>query len=252
MGEGDKRHHQWICNPGEVCEAQPDPSTLRSFTEDPNWRIFRIMSEFIEGFQFLDDLRGEVSVFGSARCGEKTPAYKSAQKLGRLLAKKGYTVITGGGPGIMEAANRGAYEAGGESIGLDIQLPTEQRRNPYVTRSVGFHYFFTRKVMLSAAAQAYVFYPGGFGTLDEMTEMITLIQTEKIPANVPVILVGKKFWTPFLTWVKKMLLQADYIEKKDLTIMYLVDTPEEALKIIQQTRERPYGSLERTATERPE
>lgn len=252
MGEGDKRHHQWICDPGEVCEAKPDPSTLKSFTDDPNWRIFRIMSEFIEGFQFLDDLRGEVSIFGSARCGESSAMYKSARALGKLLAKNGYTVITGGGPGIMEAANRGAYEAGGESIGLDIQLPTEQRRNPYVTRSVGFHYFFTRKVMLSAAAQAYVFYPGGFGTLDEMTEMVTLIQTQKIPANVPVILVGKKYWTPFIAWVKKALLRENYIDAQDMRIMQLVDTPKEAFDIIQTTHERPYGSLERLPTEHVE
>lgn len=243
VGAGDKRYHQWVCKPGEVCEPQKEAETLASFTEDPNWRVFRIMAEFIEGFQFLDDLRGEVSIFGSARCGERTAEYKKARKLGGLLAEHGYTVITGGGPGIMEAANRGAYEAGGESIGLDIQLPTEQRRNPYVTRSVGFHYFFTRKVMLSAAAQAYVFFPGGFGTLDEMSEMATLIQTGKIPLNVPVILVGKAYWKPLLDWIKRTLyVKGKYIAKSDLSLLQLVETPEQAMKIIKKTSERPYGS----------
>ncbi|MEN9557705.1 MAG: hypothetical protein RL141_74 [Candidatus Parcubacteria bacterium] len=201
------------------------------------------MAEFIEGFQFLDNLRGEVSIFGSRLAGEKSPAYKEARKLGNMLAKQGYTVITGGGPGIMEAGNRGAFEAGGDSIGLDIELPTEQRRNQYVTRSVGFHYFFTRKVMLSAAAQAYVFFPGGFGTLDEMTEMVTLIQTGKIPSNVPVILVGKKFWAPFLAWVKDILCTKEgYISRMDFSLLQLVDTPEAAFDIIKETHERPYGS----------
>ena len=246
VGMGDKRYHKWVCKPGEVCEPDAEPEKLASFTEDPNWRVFRIMAEFIEGFQFLDDLRGEVSVFGSARAKQTSAEYKDARALGRLLAKNGYTVITGGGPGIMEAANRGAYEAGGESIGLDIQLPTEQRRNQYVTRSVGFHYFFTRKVMLSAAAQAYVFFPGGFGTLDEMSEMVTLIQTGKIPPNVPVVLIGKAYWQPFLDWVNQVLLKKNgYITKKDLAIVQLVDTPEQALKIIKKTHERPYGSLVR-------
>ncbi len=237
----DKRHHQWLCEPGKKCD--PMPEQLDRFTEDPNWRIFRIMAEFIEGFEFLDKLHGEVSIFGSARATSKDPYFKSARKLGRLLAESGYTVITGGGPGIMEAANWGAFEGGGESIGLDIELPTEQRRNKYVTRSIGFHYFFTRKVMLSAAAQAYVYFPGGFGTLDEMTEMATLLQTGKIPKNVPIILVGKDFWKPFLDWLEHVdFQQRHYIFEEDLDLLHLVDTPEEAMKIIKKTMERPYGS----------
>lgn len=241
-GNEAKRHHNWLCDPGkQVCE--PMESELQMFAEDPNWRIFRIMAEFIEGFEFLDKLRGEVSVFGSARATEDDPYYQQAKKLGGLLAKDGYTVITGGGPGIMEAANWGAFEAGGESIGLDIELPTEQRRNQYVTRSIGFHYFFTRKVMLSAAAQAYVFFPGGFGTLDEMTEMATLVQTGKIPKDVPMILVGKQFWAPFMAWVKQaLLMDGDYILNEDLRLLQVVDSPAEAMKIIRKTHERPYGS----------
>lgn len=237
----DKRHHQWLCEPGKECEPMPDQ--LDRFTEDPNWRIFRIMAEFIEGFEFLDKLHGEISVFGSARATPRDPYYKEAKKLGRLLAESGYTVITGGGPGIMEAANWGAFEGGGESIGLDIELPMEQRRNRYVTRSVGFHYFFTRKVMLSAAAQAYVYFPGGFGTLDEMTEMATLVQTGKIPKNVPIILIGKDFWQPFLDWLERVdFQQKRYIFQEDINLLHLVDTPEEAMKIIKTTVERPFGS----------
>jgi uncharacterized protein (TIGR00730 family) len=135
-------------------------------------------------------------------------------------------------------------------VGLDISLPTEQRRNQFVTKSIGFHYFFTRKVMLSAAAQAYVFFPGGFGTIDEMSEMVTLVQTGKIPRNVPIILFGKAFWQPLLDWVKNAMYDdRRYISKDDLMLMHLVDTPEEAMKIIRKTRERPYGSEQKTILE---
>ncbi|MBE7525069.1 TIGR00730 family Rossman fold protein [candidate division WWE3 bacterium] len=216
---------------------------LAAFTDNPNWRIFRIMAEFIEGFEFLDKLFGEVTIFGSARAIKKDPHYKEAKRLGFMLGKEGYTVITGGGPGIMEAANWGAFEAGGESVGLDIELPTEQRRNQYVTRALGFHYFFTRKVMLSASAQAYVFFPGGFGTIDEMSEMVTLIQTRKIPSNVPVILLGKDYWSPFVAWVRESVWKGHgYIDRNDMKILQVVDSAEEAMAIIRKTRERPYGS----------
>lgn len=236
----DRRYHKWLHNKN----VEPMHQQLQSFTDDPNWRIFRIMAEFIDGFEFLDSLRSEVTIFGSARAQTDDEYYQLAKELGFKLGKEGYTMVTGGGPGIMEAANWGTYEAGGESVGLDIELPTEQRRNQFVTRAVGFHHFFTRKVMLSASAQAYVFFPGGFGTLDEMSEMVTLIQTGKIPRNVPVILFGKKFWTPFLAWVKAEMFAKDrYVSEKDLEILRLVDTPEEAMKIIRKTTERPYGSL---------
>ncbi|MCA9389509.1 MAG: TIGR00730 family Rossman fold protein [Candidatus Magasanikbacteria bacterium] len=197
------------------------------------------MAEFVEGFEFLSRLHQEVSVFGSARCSHKDPYYAVARKIGSLCAKHGYTMVTGGGPGMMEAANRGAFEAKGESIGLTIQLPMEQRTNKYVKRSVDFHYFFTRKVMLSASAQAYVFMPGGFGTLDELFEIVTLIQTGKMSDGVPVILVGKEFWKPLLGWIKKRVLDAHgYIAKGDLDIFHLVETAEEAFEIIKTTRER--------------
>lgn len=218
------------------------PFEAQSFTENANWRVFRMMAETIEGFEFLSKLRNEVSIFGSARTRPGHKQYKNAQKLGFLLGKNGYTVITGGGPGIMEAANRGAFQAGGVSVGLDIELAHEQRRNKYATRAMGFHYFFTRKVMLSISAQAYIFFPGGFGTLDEMSEMLCLLQTKKIPSNIPFILVGKSFWKPLLTWMKSAMSQKDdYIDEDDMRIIQLVDTPEEAFEIIKTTKERPFN-----------
>ncbi len=235
---GPHRFERWLCRPGQECEPYED----RSFTDDPQWRILRIMSEFIEGFEFLSKLKKEVTFFGSARAKPNTFAYKQARKLGKMLGKKGYTVITGGGPGVMEAGNRGVVEGGGTSIGLDIELPSAQRRNKYVKKAVGFHYFFTRKVMLSASAQAYVFFPGGFGTLDEMFEMLTLIQTEKITDDVPLILVGKDYWSPLLRWIKKGVYEErGYVGKDEIEIMQLVDSAEEAYAIIQKTVERRFG-----------
>jgi hypothetical protein len=238
FSNGQKRYVHWLCSPGNVCVPQIE----QSFTESPQWRIFRIMAEFIEGFEFLSKLKGEVSVFGSARAMPEDPYYKAAQELGFKLGKKGYTMVTGGGPGIMEAGNRGAFEAGGESVGLNIELKHEQRINQYVKKGIGFHYFFTRKVMLSASAQAYVFFPGGFGTLDEMTEMVTLVQTGKIPQNVPVILFGKKFWKPFLDWVNGSLCdEHGFVDREEMKIIRLVDTADEAVKIIAETSERDFG-----------
>ncbi|MFZ2804605.1 MAG: TIGR00730 family Rossman fold protein [Patescibacteria group bacterium] len=236
---GSKRLVNWLCAPGNVClPITEEPA----FTESPQWRVFRIMAEFIEGYEFLAKLKGEVSIFGSARAMPNDPYYKAARELGDRLAKMGHTVVTGGGPGIMEAGNRGAFEGGGDSVGLNIQLPIEQRTNKWVKHGMGFHYFFTRKVMLSAASQAYVFFPGGFGTLDEMSEMVTLVQTGKIPSNVPIILFGKAFWQPFLDWVNATVSREHrYIEKEEVAIIQLVDSVEEAIKIIKKTKERPYG-----------
>ena len=236
-----KRGRAWL--EASKKSSRPMQNQLQAFTETPNWRIFRIMAEFIEGFEFLDKLEHEVSIFGSARATEDDPYYQTAKELGCLLAQDGYTVITGGGPGIMEAGNWGAYEGGGESVGLDIELPTEQRRNRYVTKALGFHYFFTRKVMLSASSQAYVYFPGGFGTLDELSEMVTLIQTGKTPKDIPCILVGKEYWTPFIDWIKKSMYgKKKYIAKEDIGLLHVVDTAEQAMKIIRKTHDRPYGS----------
>lgn len=210
------------------------------FEDNANWRIFRIMSEFIEGFEFLYPLRKEITFFGSARFPAGSRWYEEARKLGRILAENGFTVITGGGPGIMEAGNRGAYEGGGESVGLDIQLPQEQRRNAYVKRGIGFHYFFTRKVMLSASAQAYVFFPGGFGTMDEFFEMVTLIQTKKME-SVPIVCVGKPFWNPLHEWIRTNLVEdLEAINPEDVDLYTIVDTAEEAFEILKESKERKY------------
>jgi|GEM_PF-94074 len=229
------RFKHWICSDNNTCV----PWEAESFTDNINWRIFRIMAEFVEGFEFLSNLHREVTFFGSARAMPQTPYYKFARELGFRLSKAGYTIITGGGPGIMEAGNRGAFEAGGESVGLDIVLPMEQRRNKYVKKSKGFHYFFTRKVMLSASAQAYVFFPGGFGTLDELFEVVTLIQTGKMSDQVPVILVGKDYWEGMLAWIQKQMLGSHhFIEPFEMDILQLVDTVEDAFELIRHTKER--------------
>lgn len=210
------------------------------FRNEISWRIFRIMSEFIDGFQFLADLKREVSFFGSARFTEKNPHYQEALKLARMLGKAGFTIVTGGGPGIMEAANRGASETGAESVGLNIQLPKEQRINKYVKHGIGFHYFFTRKVMLSASAQAYVFFPGGFGTLDEFCEIVTLIQTKKME-RIPIILIGRDFWGSLIKWIEEHIYRQHHaIAKEDMNIYTLVNNIDEAYKILLKSKERAY------------
>ncbi len=218
----------------EMCKAAGYVPRMSDIT----WRIFRIMAEFVDGFQFLSGLSKEVTIFGSTRLPANNKWYQEAEKLGKLLAQNGYTVVTGGGPGIMEAANKGAYEAGGESVGLNIQLPKEQRINPYVKSSKAFHYFFTRKVILTASAQTFVYFPGGFGTLDELFEILTLIQTKKIE-NVPVVLVGEQYWTGWKNWITQTVLgEYDAIEVKDLEIFKIVDSAEEALELVKDTGER--------------
>ena len=230
---------------GATCRIPLSPEENTSEIPPPEmheitWRIFRIMAEFVEGFQFLSTSSREVTIFGSARFKPSSPWYKEARKLGAILADCGFTVTTGGGPGIMEGANRGAFERGGDSLGLNIQLPTEQRINPYVTRSRAFHYFFTRKVMLAASAQAYVYFPGGFGTMDELFEMITLIQTGKMQP-IPIILVGKKFWGPMIKWIEKTMRdEHKTIGKKDLDIIQVVNTAEEAFALIEDSEDRSF------------
>ncbi|MBU1164389.1 TIGR00730 family Rossman fold protein [Patescibacteria group bacterium] len=199
-----------------------------------SWRIFKIMGEFVTGFEFLQQYGLAATFFGTARCRKETKIYKEATKLAKELAKMGFAIITGGGPGIMEAANKGAVEAKGDSVGLNIQLPNEQRINPYVKESRAFHYFFTRKVMLSYASEVYIFFPGGFGTLDELYEILTLIQTRKI-CKIPVILVDKDFWQPLVEWMYGRLYRQDKaIDKEDLNLFKVVDNADEALKLIKK------------------
>ncbi len=197
-----------------------------------SWRIFRIMSEFVNGFEILRKYSTAATFFGGARFTPTEPYYKAAELLASKLAKKGFTIITGGGPGIMEAANVGSYKVGGKSIGLNIELPMEQKLNPYVTESESFHFFFSRKVMLAFASEVYVYFPGGFGTLDELLEILTLIQTKKI-SKIPVVLYGKEFWTPLIAFFEKSLYKEfKTISKEDLDLFHLVDSPEEAFEYI--------------------
>jgi uncharacterized protein (TIGR00730 family) len=197
--------------------------------EENAWRMFRILGEFVEGFQSLSELPKAVTIFGSARTPANDPYYKAATEIARLAVQRGHPVITGGGPGIMEAGNKGAREAGGTSIGLSIQLPMEQSSNPYINHEVKFHYFFVRKVMFLKHTCAVVVMPGGFGTLDELFETVTLVQTHKIPP-MPIVLYGRHFWGGLLTWMKqRMEDECGYISHGDLDLLRLADTPEEAI-----------------------
>jgi uncharacterized protein (TIGR00730 family) len=199
-----------------------------------SWQIFKIMSEFVDGFEKLAKIGPCVSIFGSARTKNENPYYKLAEDCARLLTERGYGVISGGGPGIMEAANKGAYQAGGKSVGLNIELPFEQFHNKYIDRDklLEFDYFFVRKVMFMKYSQGFIILPGGFGTLDEMFEALTLIQTGKI-ARFPIVLVGSSYWTGLMDWVKQtMLLQENNIHEEDLNLFRIVDTAEEAAEHI--------------------
>lgn len=200
--------------------------------EDP-WRIFRIMAEFVDGFEELKDIGPAVSIFGSARIKPTNKYYIAAEKTAQLLVKAGYAVITGGGPSIMEAGNKGAYEAGGKSIGLNIDLPFEQKPNPYINHLINFHYFFCRKVCFVKYAKAFVIFPGGYGTIDELSESITLIQTMRME-KFPVILYGSDYWKGLLTWFEEKMLHEGCIDAKDLELMQLVDKPEDVIKIIKK------------------
>ncbi len=210
---------------------------MQNFRVEDLWRIFRIISEFVDGFETLSSLGPAVTIFGSSRVKEGNKFYEEARRLGRLLAERGYTVITGAGPGIMEAANRGAYEGGGRSIGLNIELPTPQKPNRYVKELLSFRYFFARKVMFIRYAQAYVIFPGGFGTLNEMFEAINLIQTGR-SARFPVILVGREFWQGLVKWLEEEILPRKFVFKKEMRIFTLVDRAEEVMEIIRKREEK--------------
>lgn len=197
-----------------------------------SWRVFRIMSEFVSGFELLRGHGLAVTFWGSARLSPKDPYYKLAEELAAKLAKKGFSVISGGGPGIMEASNVGAFKVGGKSVGLNIELPFEQKLNPYTTESLNFDFFFSRKVMLTFASEAYIYFPGGFGTLDEFFEIITLMQTKKIE-KLPVVLMGSDFWNPLIKWFEKDLLKKHKtISKEDLDLFVVFDDINEAYKYI--------------------
>ena len=195
------------------------------------WRLFRIMSEFIEGFDELSDMGPAVSIFGSARINQNNKYYKKTEEIAALLSKNGYAIITGGGPGIMEAANKGACKNGGASVGLNITLPQEQRPNRYQSKALHYKYFFARKVMFVKYAIGYVCMPGGFGTLDEFFEALTLIQTHKIHPF-PLILFGREYWAPLLDFMKKTMIKYKTITPEDLNFIDVTDDPKEVLRII--------------------
>jgi uncharacterized protein (TIGR00730 family) len=201
------------------------------FLHSDTWRVFRIMGEFVQGFEDLAHITNGVSVFGSARTRPDHPEYKAAQETGALLARAGCTVITGGGPGIMEAANRGAFEAGGASVGCNIELPHEQSSNPYLTLSLKFKYFFVRKTMFVKYSNAFIIFPGGFGTLDELFEALTLIQTHKIH-NFPVVLYGSEYWQEMLDWLRGRMLSEGKIVEDDFRRLHVTDSPEEIIQIV--------------------
>ena len=205
------------------------------FTHTDPWRVFRIMGEFVEGFDELASLSRGIAIYGSARTKPDDPNYQAAQETGALLAAQGFAVITGGGPGIMEAANRGAFEAGGLSIGCNIELPFEQRPNQYQTLSLTFKYFFVRKMMFVKYSLGFVIFPGGFGTFDELFESLTLIQTRKI-RNFPVVLFGSKYWSGMLDWFRDVVLPGGKISDFDLDLFHVTDSPAEVVEIVNRSQ----------------
>jgi hypothetical protein len=219
------------CGSGEDKRMYEKQFIVDELTKHDTWRMFRIMAEFVEGFEVLPDVHPAVTIFGSARVSRGSPVYKSTEKLARLLAESKFNVISGGGPGVMEAANKGAVEGGGKSVGLHIHLPREQEPNKYANIRLDFNYFFIRRVMFVKYAVAYVILPGGFGTLDELFEALTLIQTKRI-RSFPVILMDSRYWKGLVDWIKKTLLEFKFISPQDLDIFHLVDKPEEAVSII--------------------
>ncbi len=215
-----------LLNRSLPAEPVPQAAELGAFTHSDPWRVLRIQGEFVHGINALAGVGAAVAVFGSARFREPHPLYKSAQRLGKLLAEAGFAVITGGGPGLMEAANRGAYEAGGFSIGCNIELPFEQISNPYLDLSINFRYFFVRKTMFVKYSEGFVIFPGGFGTLDELFESLTLVQTRKIN-RFPIILYDSSYWKGLLDWIVNTQLKAGAISPEDMNLLILTDSVEE-------------------------
>jgi uncharacterized protein (TIGR00730 family) len=207
---------------------------IDELTAQESWRIFRIIAEFVDGVETLADIYPAVSVFGSSRVSQKDEVYEVGRRVGKLLAQAGFSVVTGGGPGAMEAANRGATEGGGKSVGLCIQLPQEQAANQYLTTRVDFRYFFVRKVMFVKYSVAYVILPGGFGTMDELFEALTLIQTMRIKPF-PVILLGKDYWKDLVSWIRRVMLgKHGMIAQDDTNLFHVFDEPEEAVSLVKK------------------
>jgi hypothetical protein len=206
---------------------------IDELSREESWRIFRIMAEFVDSIEDLSRVQNGVTIFGSARVKPGDPYYQMAEKLGRLLVQNGFSVITGGGPGIMEAANKGAAEAGGRSVGMNIKLPFEQKPNPYANLQIDYKYFFIRKVMFVKYAVAYIILPGGYGTMDEFFEALTLIQTKRVK-SFPVIVMGREYWQGLLDWLKSTMLRKNMIQPFDIEMIQIIDEPEEVVKHIQK------------------
>jgi uncharacterized protein (TIGR00730 family) len=243
--DGERRAGRLLIGRGDARGTADQRLLATTPIDDPlrtdQWRVLRIMAEFVEGFDALARVGRAVSVFGSARVTETDPMYEQARRLSRSLAEKGFTVITGGGPGIMEAANRGAHEGGGLSVGCNIELPFEQAFNPYVNLGIEFHYFFVRKMMFVKYAEAFVIFPGGFGTMDELFEALTLIQTGKI-LHFPVILFGSDYWRGLRQWIHDRALSEGKIAPADLELLVLSDDPQHTCEVIRQFNERKLTS----------
>ncbi len=225
------------------------PRERRAFTRTDSWRVLRIMGEFVEGFDTLSDVYSAVTVFGSARTPPEDPYYAKAVETARMLAEEGFPIITGGGPGIMEAANRGCQEGNGLSIGCNIELPFEQGLNPYVERAINFRYFFVRKTMFVKYSTAFIVFPGGYGTMDELFEALTLIQTGKVK-YFPVILFGREYWKGLADWLRDRVAGEGKIATQDLDLLHITDSPPEAVQLVRQARERRTRAYPALETER--
>ncbi|MGI8787562.1 MAG: TIGR00730 family Rossman fold protein [Pyrinomonadaceae bacterium] len=222
----------WHLTDDEVLLRSPNPED--DYKTSDSWRVFRIMGEFVNGFDSMATITRGVSIFGSARTDEANVYYNAARETAKLLAEAGFEIITGGGPGIMEAANRGASDAKKVSVGCNIELPFEQSANPYLTKSLTFKYFFVRKTVFIKYSNAYVIFPGGFGTMDELFEALTLIQTRKI-RNFPVVMFGSQYWRGLLAWITSTMLNEKNINSEDLGLIHLTDSPKEAVEFIIKT-----------------
>lgn len=207
------------------------PPTHANWLHEDPWRVLRIQAEFIDGFEALAEVGPAISVFGSARTPTSDPAWEKARRIGRGLVEAGYAVITGGGPGMMEAANRGAWEAGGTSIGLGIELPHEQGMNEWVNLGVNFRYFFARKTMFVKYSSGFIVMPGGFGTMDELFESLTLVQTGKVD-SFPIVLVGRSYWGGLMDWIRTTMTDSGMVSQGDHQLVHLVDDPDEAVRLV--------------------
>ena len=216
------------------------PLTDEEFVAKETWRVFRIMAEFVDSFEALKGIGPAVCLWGSARAQSGSHYYRMTYEAAKAISKAGFSVITGGGPGLMEAANHGARQGSGKSVGLNIDIPMEQKINPFVDIGIKFNYFFVRKVMFVKHSSAFVIMPGGFGTMDELFEALTLIQTEKSP-YFPVILMGKDYWKGLIRWLEDKAITAGYLDKKDLNLFTVTDSPAEMVRIIKKSYRRRMG-----------